>query len=465
MRDIGVLGAGISGLFTAYFLGGDVEVLEADGTPGGLSRCFGSQGFRSDIGGHILFSKDEEALSHELAVLGDNLRRGVRANKILYEGLHVKYPFENGIDALPKEQIVDILHSFVENPHRETPKNFREWMYHTFGDGLTNRYLLPYNEKIWKTPLDEMSLEWVDRVPRPPLRDLIKTAVGIPTEGYTHQLYFGYPRTAGFESLPKAVATKLGTKVATGFRVAALRPCEGGWAVTSELGDERRYRQIIATLPIGTLFAALGDVPPEVAHAASQLRYNSLRVALIGVTGTDLPAYTALYVPDPRSLYHRVCYNHVFSPDLVPTGYRSVSCEITVAPGTDLSCLSDDQIADRVVEDLVRDGIVRREAVCYRHIHRERYAYVVYTHGYRECVRTIRDYTQARGIHLAGRFAEFHYVNTDACVRRALDLSREIRGGDIAPEARLTTTPKLPSADNTATSEAQAHHPKPLERR
>ena len=206
MRDIGVLGGGVSGLFTAYFLGGDVEVLEARERPGGLARCFGSEGFRSDIGGHILFSKDKEALAHELHALGDNVRQGVRANKILYKGLHVKYPFENGIDILPKEEIVEILHSFVDNPHKEKPNNFREWMYHVFGDGLTQKYLLPYNEKIWKTPPEEMSLEGVDRVPRPPLVDLIKTAVGIPTEGYTHQLYFHYPKVGGFEAMPRAVA-------------------------------------------------------------------------------------------------------------------------------------------------------------------------------------------------------------------------------------------------------------------
>ena len=439
MRDVGILGGGITGLFTAFFVGGDVEVLEADSTPGGLSRCFGGDGFRSDIGGHILFSKDKEALAHEVAVLGDNVHQGVRANKILYEGLHVKYPFENGIDVLPKEQIVDILHSFIENPHKAPPANFLEWMYHVFGDGLTNRYLLPYNTKIWKTPASDMSLEWVDRVPRPPLLDLIKTAVGIQTEGYTHQLLFHYPRVGGFESLPRAVADRLGSKVHTGFRVASVRRCDGGWAVTSDRGEERRYRQIVATIPIGTLFSALGDVPSDVQSASEALRYNSLRVALVGVSTTDLPAYTALYVPDPASLYHRVCYNQVFSPDMVPPGCNSVSCEITVAPGSDLDSWSDERLLARVVDDLVRDGIVRRESICFRTVHRERYAYVVYTTGYGERVRKIREFTDSRGIHLAGRFAEYQYVNTDACVRRALDLSRHLRGGDIALEARLPT--------------------------
>jgi len=438
MRDIGVLGGGISGLFTAYFLGGDVEVLEADDRVGGLARCFGSEGFRSDIGGHILFSKDKEALAHELAVLGDNRRRGIRANKILYKGLHVKYPFENGIDVLPKEEIVEILHSFVENPHKEAPQNFREWMYHVFGDGLTEKYLLPYNEKIWKTAPEQMSLEWVDRVPRPPLVDLIKTAVGIQTEGYTHQLYFDYPKVGGFESLSRTLAQKLGGKVTTGFRVTRLRPIDGGWAVVGENGEERRYRQLVATIPVNFLLDALADVPPAVDAAARALRFNSLRVALVGVNVEDLPAYTALYVPDPASLYHRVCYNQVFSPDMVPTGCNSVSCEITVAPGSPIDSWTDHELLARVVDDLARDKILDASTICYRTVHREKYAYVIYDLGYSQRVSIVRDYVESRGIHLAGRFAEYRYVNTDACVRRALDLTRQLRGGDIAPEARIS---------------------------
>jgi protoporphyrinogen oxidase len=437
MHDVGVLGGGISGLFTAYFLGGDVEVLEADDRIGGLARSFGSEGFVSDIGGHILFSKDKEALAHEVAMLGDNVRTGFRQNRILYNGQHIKYPFENGIDVLPAEERAQILFDFVENPHKAKPTNFLEWMLHVFGDALTYKYLLPYNEKIWKTRPEHMSLEWVDRVPRPPLMDLIKTAVGISTEGYTHQLYFQYPNEGAFEALPRAVAAKLGAKITTGFRVDRLRQVDGGWVVRSTQGEERRYRQLVATLPITTLFAALGDVPSDVTEAASALRYNSLRVVLVGLRDRTLPAYTALYVPDPSSLYHRVCYNHVFSPRNCPPGCQSVSTEITVAPGSEADAWTDTQVRDRVLADLERDGIVKTKFVVHTEVHRERFAYVVYDLGYSDRVGVIRDYTRARGIHLAGRFAEYRYVNTDACVRRALDLARELRGGDIAHEARI----------------------------
>ena len=45
-----------------------------------------------------------------------------------------------------------------------------------------------------------MGLEWVGRIPKPPMEDVVKSALGIETEGYTHQLYFRYPLHGGFES-------------------------------------------------------------------------------------------------------------------------------------------------------------------------------------------------------------------------------------------------------------------------
>ena len=52
-----------------------------------------------------------------------------------------------------------------------------------------------------------MSLHWVDgRIPRPPVDDVIKSAIGISTEGYIHQSVFSYPLDGGIEALVKAIA-------------------------------------------------------------------------------------------------------------------------------------------------------------------------------------------------------------------------------------------------------------------
>jgi protoporphyrinogen oxidase len=67
------IGAGPAGLTAAYELTkrghGNVTVLEADDTVGGISRTAQYHGFRFDIGGHRFFTKIEavERLWHEIA--------------------------------------------------------------------------------------------------------------------------------------------------------------------------------------------------------------------------------------------------------------------------------------------------------------------------------------------------------------------------------------------------------------
>ena len=428
--DVGILGGGISGLSLASFLERDAEVLEADARPGGLARTFGRNGFLSDVGGHILFSKDQAVLDVMVGALGDNVELRRRNNRILYNGIYVKYPFENGLGALPKDEAYDCVLSFVKNDAKPPPhRNFAEWMYFTLGRGITERYLLPYNRKIWKMDPAEMGIEWVERVPRPPVEDVLKSALGIETEGYTHQLHFHYPKEGGIESLARGFAARVQgrQRLETGYRVERVRSTGRGWIVN----DEREYRTLVSTLPIATLFRALGDVPAEVMEAARSLRYNALKVVMLGIDRREgLDEMTAVYVPDPAISFHRVCFNNAFSPRMAPEGCASIQCEITTNPGDGVFEASDDDLCERVRRELVAIGILRAgDRVVERAVQREAYAYVVYDLDYARHVRTVRAYLRSRDLHAAGRFAEHTYVNMDACVRRAMDLARQLDEG------------------------------------
>ena len=60
-----VLGGGLSGLSTAYYLQkldwvDSVRVLESDDRIGGLAKSLFVEGYTYDIGPHIIFSKNKE---------------------------------------------------------------------------------------------------------------------------------------------------------------------------------------------------------------------------------------------------------------------------------------------------------------------------------------------------------------------------------------------------------------------
>ena len=218
---IGIVGGGLSGVSLQYFLKDRSEILEKENRIGGLCRTFVKNGFYYDIGGHILFSKNNDIINFIKKALVKNINYGRRKNEILLKKKYVKYPFENGLGQLDKEDIYECLLSFLKNDYPK-PANLKEWIYYTFGSGIADKYLIPYNEKIWKIPLEEIGLDWVQRIPKPPMEDIIKSAVGIETEGYQHQLHFYYPREGGIESLIKALEKK-DALVTTDFEVKEIR--------------------------------------------------------------------------------------------------------------------------------------------------------------------------------------------------------------------------------------------------
>ena len=209
--SIGILGGGLAGISIAAHLDQDCEILEKDSRGGGHCQTVEEQGFTYDAGGpHIIFSRNQEMVDYMVSLLGDNVHRARRNNKIFYGGRYVKYPFENGLYDLDPQDRFECLYHYLKNDYPPPKTNFKEWIYHNFGKGLAEKYLIPYNEKIWNVPAEQLGLEWVEgRVPKPPLEDVIKAAVGVESEGYTHQLYFSYPLRGGIESLPRALERRV----------------------------------------------------------------------------------------------------------------------------------------------------------------------------------------------------------------------------------------------------------------
>lgn len=418
---IGILGAGLTGLALAHRLP-SARVLEKEERPGGLCRSYAKDGFCYDVGGHVLFSRDEQTLASMIALLGENAARHYRRNEILFRGRVVRYPFENGLpDLALRDRLACALHYAVRR--RRTPGDFAEWCVARFGRGIARRYLIPYSRKIWKTPLAEISTRWVERIPDPSPSDILKGALGIRTEGYRHQLHFHYPKRGGIEALIKAFAA--GKEIECNFGVRRIERGASGWVV-SDGARERRFDTLLSTIPVTELVDALADAPERIRTAAAGLRSVSLVVVLVGMRAASPPTRFGLYVPQEDVIFHRVCCPPYLGRAYAPEGTTSLIAEITALPGDAILAQGDGAIVRRAVDGLVRIGLAREEDVVTTDVRRERHAYVVDTHDRAERMDAIRHYLIPRGIFLCGRFAEFEYLNMDACVARANQLARSL---------------------------------------
>jgi protoporphyrinogen oxidase len=436
---IAILGAGVSGMALARFLVeggvplGSISLFEAAPVAGGLCRSKRVGEFVYDVaGGHILFSKDTAAMSwmKEQAGGEDAFVKRDRNTKIRFEKEWVHYPFENGLGDLPEQPRFECVSGYVKAWHARTgprgealgsaPKDFKSWIRWRFGDGIADHFMDPYNEKIWKRPLADITSEWVaGRVPDAPVDDVLKSAVGIRTEGYTHQSIFYYPKAGGFQAITDGLAARLAPRVRLSTRVEHVAKVAGGFRVNGEDFDA-----VVSTLPLDELPSVVEGLPSGAADAMRALEFNAVTCVLVALDRPEQPNLSWIYLPHAeQGPANRVTYMSNYSPGNAPEGQSSLMAEITSngrgePPGP--------EVAEETVEGLAHAGLLHREDVLFTDVTTSRHAYVVYDHGFARKRQAALDGLAALGVVPLGRFGRYEYDNSDQCVIKARALAGEL---------------------------------------
>jgi hypothetical protein len=194
-----ILGAGPTGLGAAWRLHelglDDWVLLEAEAGPGGLaSSVVDDRGFTWDLGGHVQFSHYAYYDAVLDRAVGSAWLTHERQSWIWLKGRFVPYPFQSNLHRLDAQDCARAVRGLEDAQANvgPPPRNFAEWIPRTFGDGIADLFLVPYNRKVWGCPLEDMAVGWVgDRV-AVVARQLVKG------EGFTTLV--NYPQTVAWRN-------------------------------------------------------------------------------------------------------------------------------------------------------------------------------------------------------------------------------------------------------------------------
>tara|TARA_B100000586_G_C20100313_1_gene424564 strand:- start:748 stop:2088 length:1341 start_codon:yes stop_codon:yes gene_type:complete len=420
--NILVLGAGPSGLSYSLFCPDKVHIIEKNSAPGGHASSYKINGFTFDYGPHILFSRDKKILEFIVKSLGDNVEVCKRNNKISFKNKLVKYPFENDLFSLSVKDNFECLRDFVFNLNKlkyKNPKNMEEWFLRTFGNSICKKYLFPYNEKVWNISCSNLSMTWSDRIPNPPMMDVIKSSLGIKTDGYKHQLFYHYPKEGGYQAISNRWSKN--TDISYKETVLEIKKNNGLLQVTTTK-DKYEVNQLISSISITNIIDICKSwIDKDIVNLIQKLIINPMYIVSLGIEGEDPDKYTAIYFPTSEFLVNRISYPSTFSSLNAPSGHHSIQAEITFAKNSTISNMTDYEILDYVINGLKDRNLIKGKIIV-KDIKRSKESYIVYNEGYEVIANKIRRYFLDNGITLIGRFGYFEYVNVDMALDRVVNI-------------------------------------------
>jgi protoporphyrinogen oxidase len=272
-----------------------------------------------------------------------------------------------------------------------------------------------------------MDTQMVERIPKPPKEDVIASAAGLETEGYTHQLYFHYPKQGAFQTLVDAYAAKaqVRSSIKTGIAIKTIEGDQGAWRVVTEQGVFEGER-LVNCMPLHELFKLL-VAPQDVRDALAALKYNSIHIVALHVRKDTIGEHFALYFADPDVIFHRLSkLNFLGEAYCHEDGSSTLLVEVTFRPDSYLALLSVEDVQRRVIDDLFMLELIDKEDVISSEVRTEQYAYVIYDLDHRKNADKVLGYLESIGVRSAGRFAQFEYLNSDGVVENTLKLAREL---------------------------------------
>jgi len=432
--NITILGGGIGSIALAYFLQDKkqikkITIVEKDKYLGGLLRSYKLNKIFYDVGPHIIFSKHKDILKLMIKMLKSNKHKIKRSNKIIYKNdNYIKYPYENDLNKLPAVDRKRALNAFLKNPYKKIkPKTMQDFFLKTFGKGIFEQYLKPYNNKIWKMHVSKLDTQMVDRIPQPPVEDIIKSANGVTTEGYKHQLYFDYPKKGGIQSLFDAFYNKLDkkkVKVVKNFIIKKI--IKKNKLITINSNKEIiQTDKIVSTIPLNKLYRYF-ESDKKITEISKKLKYNSIIISIFNIKGNVAGDNFALMIPDKDIIFHRISKLDFLGKNYSLNRSTTFEVEITFRKGDKISKMNKKQIFLEITKGLKKLKFINKiNDINFKDSKRFEHAYVIYDLNHRKNVDLLIKKYAKDDIDLLGRWGTWEYLNSDQVIKQAKDLSEK----------------------------------------
>lgn len=421
--EIAILGAGISGISTAYHLRSSnhtVSLYEARNTWGGLLDNFKPRpGFTFDHFIHLSFTSNEYVKK-----IFDKSTDSVIHNPISYnlsDGVWMKHPVQFNLAPLPVEEKVKIIESFMTRSETVDVKNYRDWLYRQYGAYFSDNYPGKYTKKYWSVEPEQLTTNWVSsRFTVPDLSQILRGAFETQEENFYYAKSMRYPTKGGYKAYLGYMASSI--DIQTGKK-AILLDLEKK-RIDFHDGTHAYFDKLVTTIPLPELVRIIKDLPTRILEAAEKLSATSGQLVSIGFNKV-IPQHLWYYIYDEDFYPARAYSPSVKSSGNVPEGKSSVQFE-TYFSKYRAPYLSGDDLIDHIVKKSNQFGTFAPEDIEFTDYREVKYANVLFDFNREQNLEIVHEYLDKSSIEYCGRFGMWEYLWSDQCLISGKNMAEKI---------------------------------------
>lgn len=391
-----ILGAGPAGLSFANRLlqkgEKDFLVLEKESEAGGLCRSTIVDNSPLDIGGGHFLDIRNSKVNQFLFTFMPEYEWNIfdRNSQISTGGTFIHHPFEANIWEFDLDRQIEYLKSIAAagcNTGREIPEKFTEWIIWKLGQKIADDYMLPYNRKMFGKNLDELGIEWLNKLPNVSFEDTLRSCLAHKAYGIQpgHAKFY-YPKKYGYGELWIRMADALRDRIRYTVSVERLNYMEH---TVSANGDVFHADTIVTTVP-WMEFENISGVPEILQKDIRKLKKSSVRIDYYE-ENKNTDAHW-IYDPAEELPYHRILVRHNLC-----IGSKGYWTETNLCRAADT------------------DGGI------YSYVNE--YAYPLNTVDKPYIMRKLLKWSREHGVIGLGRWGEHEHFNSDVTVERAIALA------------------------------------------
>lgn len=411
-----IIGAGISGLSYAAATNNDYLIIERDNQIGGYCKTIYQDGFTWDYSGHFFHFLRPAIRDYVMQHISPDEMLTVRKyTQIYYNGRHIDFPFQTNIHQLEQEEFIDCLYDlFTAQDNKTEVKTFKQMLYAKFGRSIAEKFLIPYNTKLYATDLDNLDVDAMGRFfPYADKEQIVRNFRN--SNNHSYNATFLYPKM-GCVRVVDSVASHVDmSKVSFGEYLVSV-----DLAAHTATTNKRtiHYDHLISSTPFPRLLDYCG-----LRYDKDIYSWNKVLVFNLGFDAKGPERQNNwIYFPDPSLVFYRVgFYDNILSQN-------RMSLYVEIGFSHNDSIPPHDELLQRTLADLRRCGMVTDQNLVAHNTVVMDPAYVHITQQSEADKKEKMQMLADHDVYSIGRYGAWKYCSLEDNIDDAFQLSKTVNG-------------------------------------